>query len=136
MPVEGPPLGDLMSHKLRPPARSASHQREKGWRELRLPCYLVTDELHHPPPCSAIVNSTEHDEGCGCSFCGRDLGRDKKRKGFAVMPTCTEGHAPDNCQLALPWGTRHLISHELAGKDVMILLLLLSWLSPPQAYFS
>ena len=24
----------------------------------------------------------------------------------------------------LPWGTRHLISPELAGKDVMILLLL------------
>ncbi len=24
------------------------------------------------------------------------------------------------CQLALPWGTRHLISPELAGKDVMI----------------
>ena len=26
-------------------------------------------------------------------------------------------------QLALPWGTRHLISPELAGKDVLILLL-------------
>ena len=25
-------------------------------------------------------------------------------------------------QLTLPWGTRHLISPELAGKDVMILL--------------
>ncbi len=24
------------------------------------------------------------------------------------------------CQLALPWGTRHLISPELAGKDVLI----------------
>ena len=28
-------------------------------------------------------------------------------------------------QLALPWGTRHLISPKLAEKDVMILLLLL-----------
>ena len=27
-------------------------------------------------------------------------------------------------QLALPWGTRHLISPELAGEDVTILLLL------------
>ena len=36
-------------------------------------------------------------------------------------------HAQKECthQLALPWGTRHLISPELAGKDVMILLLLL-----------
>ena len=34
-------------------------------------------------------------------------------------------HAWKECthQLALPWGTRHLISPELAGKDVMILSL-------------
>ena len=33
-------------------------------------------------------------------------------------------HAQKECthQLALPWGTRHLISPELAGKDAMILL--------------
>ena len=36
-------------------------------------------------------------------------------------------HAYEECthQLALPWGTRHLISPKLAGKDVMILFLLL-----------
>ena len=34
-------------------------------------------------------------------------------------------HAQKECthQLALPWGTRHLISPGLAGKDVMMVLL-------------
>ena len=36
-------------------------------------------------------------------------------------------HAPKECkhQLALLWGTRHLMSPELAGKDLMLILLLL-----------
>jgi hypothetical protein len=38
---------------------------------------------------------------------------------------CLDSKAQSTHQLALPWGPRHLMSPELAGKDVMILLLLL-----------
>ena len=34
------------------------------------------------------------------------------------------------CQLAFPWGTRHLISPELAGKDIMMIhsLIYITWM--------
>ena len=40
------------------------------------------------------------------------------------IDACLERSLECPHQLALPWGTRHLISPELAGKGVMILLLL------------